>query len=616
MIASINAFVSGLRCPPQLPIRPGFAKRNATMPHAPRPALKTASPARFGGWRALFPPAQWLPAYQAKWLSHDAIAGLTLAAYSIPVSLAYATLAGLPPQYGIYGYLVGGLFYSLFGSSRQLAIGPTSAISMLVGVTVADMAGGDPARFVSIAALTAMLVGVMCVVAWIFRLSSLVNFISETILLGFKAGAALTIALTQLPKLFGVKGGGEQFFERISVLAGQLSDTNVAVLSVGLVALALLLMGEKFLPGRPVALLVVVMSIILMSITPLAAMGFKVVGALPQGLPAFHAPALRVRDVDGIIPLAFACLLLSYVESVSAARAIAQANGDEIDPRQELLGLGAANLAAGLFQTYPVAGGLSQSSVNDKAGAKTPLSLVIASATIGLCLMFLTGLLANLPNVVLAAIVLIAVKGLIDIRELRHVWRVSRHEFFVAMIAFTAVLLLGILKGVIFAMLVSMLLLVRRAAHPHVAILGRIPGTHRFSDIERNPDNEPIRGALVFRVEASLLYFNADHVRTTLRSRIRSAAEPLGLVICDLSTSPFVDLAGARMLATLYPELQAAGIRLRLVGAHAGVRDILRAEGLEEQLGYFGRRLSVADVIDEWLNAASTGSTPPSCTNG
>lgn len=584
------------------------------MTDTPRAEGKTAQLARVAGWRAVFPPAQWLPAYQAKWLKHDTIAGLTLAAYGIPVSLAYATLAGLPPQYGIYCYLVGGLFYALFGSSRQLAIGPTSAISMLVGVTVADMAGGDPARFASIAALTALLVGGMCIVGWILRLSSLVNFISETILLGFKAGAALTIALTQLPKMFGVQGGGEQIFERIAVLVGQLPDTNIAVLGFGLVAIALLLLGEKFLPGRPVALLVVVASIILMSITPLAALGFKVVGALPQGLPAFHVPALRVRDVDGVIPLSFACLLLSYVESVSAARAIAQANGYEIDSRQELLGLGAANLAAGLFHAYPVAGGLSQSSVNDKAGARTPLSLVVASVTIGLCLMFLTGLLANLPNVVLAAIVLVAVKGLIDIRELRHVWRVSRYEFFVAMVAFAAVLLLGILKGVIFAVLVSMLLVIRRAAHPHVAILGRIPGTRRYSDMERNPDNEPVPGVLLFRVEASLLYFNADHVRSILRPRIRSAAEPLRLAICDLSSSPFVDLAGARMLSALHAELQAAGIRLRLVSAHARVRDILRAEGLEDQVGYFGRRVSVADVMDEWLDTTGTSTTTPSGT--
>jgi sulfate permease, SulP family len=556
------------------------------------------SPVR--GWRAAFPPAQWLAAYRPQWIRHDAIAGVTLAAYGIPVSLAYATLAGLPPQYGIYCYLVGGLFYALFGSSRQLAIGPTSAISMLVGVTVAGMANGDPARWADIAALTALIVAAMCVVAWLLRLSSLVNFISETILLGFKAGAALTIAMTQLPKLFGVKGGGDGFFERIVVLWGQLPNTNLAVLAFGLVALAVLLLGERFLPGRPIALLVVATSIIVLSVTSLANLGFNVVGALPTGLPNFRLPGLRVRDVDGVIPLAFACLLLAYVESVSAARALAQAHGDEIDPRQELLGLGAANLGAALFQAYPVAGGLSQSSVNDKAGARTPLALVFASVTIAFCLVYLAGLLANLPNVVLAAIVLVAVKGLINITELRHVWRVSRYEFAVSMVAFAAVLLLGILKGVIVAVLVSLLLLIRRAAYPHVAFLGRIPGTRAFSDIGRNPDNEAVPGALVFRTEASLFYFNVEHVRDAVWARIRSATEPPKLVICDLSISPVVDLAGARMLALLHKELRAAGITLRLVAAHASARDLLRAERLEESVGYFGRRISVADVVDEF----------------
>jgi sulfate permease, SulP family len=534
---------------------------------------------------------------------------VTLAAYGIPVSLAYASLAGLPPQYGIYCYLIGGLFYALFGSSRQLAIGPTSAISMLVGVTVADMAQGDPGRWASIAALTAVVIAVMCVLAWLLRLSSLVNFISETILLGFKAGAALTIAVTQLPKLFGIKGGGEHFFERIVILGGQLPDTKLAVLAFGLAALAVLLLGEKFLPGRPVALFVVVISIIVLSVTPLTDLGFKVVGALPQGLPEFRLPGLRVRDVDGVIPLAFACLLLAYVESVSAARALAQANGYEIDPRQELLGLGAANLAVGFFQAYPVAGGLSQSSVNDKAGAKTPLALIFASVTIGLCLMYLTGLLSNLPNVVLAAIVLVAVKGLINIGELRHVWRVSRLEFSVSMVAFAAVLPLGILKGVLVAVFVSMLLIIRRAAHPHVAFLGRIPGTRSYSDIGRNPDNETVPGVLVFRVEASLLYFNVEHVRDAVWQKIRSTTGALKLVVCDLSTSPVVDLAGARMLAALHVTLEAMGMRLRLVAAHAAVRDILRAEGLEERVGYFGRRVSVADVIDELQGCTGAGAS-------
>ena len=559
------------------------------------------------GWRAAFPPAQWLATYRPQWLAQDAIAGVTLAAYGIPVSLAYASLAGLPPQYGIYCYLVGGLFYALFGSSRQLAIGPTSAISMLVGVTVAGMAQGDPGRWADIAALTALVMAAMCVLAWLLRLSTLVNFISETILLGFKAGAALTIALTQLPKLFGVKGGGEHFFERLVILGGQLPDTNLAVLAFGLAALAVLLLGEKLLPGLPVALVVVVISIIVLSVTPLGDLGFNVVGALPQGLPDFHAPGLRVRDVDGVIPLAFACLLLAYVESVSAARTLAQANGYEIDPRQELLGLGAANLAAAFCQAYPVAGGLSQSSVNDKAGAKTPLALVWASVTIGLCLMYLTGLLSNLPNVVLAAIVLVAVKGLINTGELRHVWRVSRFEFSVTMVAFAGVLLLGILNGVMVAVVVSILLLIRRAAHPHVAFLGRIPGTRIYSDIERHPDNEAVPGALVFRVEASLLYFNVEHVRAAVWEKIRSTTGALKLVVCDLSTSPVVDLAGARMLATLYGTLEAMGMRLRLVAAHAAVRDILRAEGLEELVGYFDRKGSVADAIDELQGGTGAG---------
>ncbi len=576
------------------------------MPDVQSPTRNSAIAPPPSGWRAAFPPAQWLPGYRPQWLAHDAIAGITLAAYAIPVSLAYASLAGLPPEVGIYCYLLGGLFYALFGSSRQLAIGPTSAISRLVGVTIAGMAGGDPARWAAIAALTAIVIAAMCLIAWLLRLSALVNFISETILLGFKAGAALTIALTQLPKLFGVEGGGEHFFERLAILGTQLPETNLIVLGFGLVVLAVLLFGEKFLPGKPVALAVVIASIVVLSVTSLADAGLKVVGALPSGLPELKLPGLRVRDVDGVIPLAFACLLLAYVESVSAARALAQKNGYEIDPRQELLGLGAANLAAGLFHAYPVAGGLSQSSVNDQAGARTPLALVFCSIAIGLCLLFLTGLLANLPTVVLAAIVLVAVKGLVNVAELQQVWRVSRFEFIVSMVAFSAVLLLGILNGVLTAVLITMLLLIRRAMYPHVAFLGQIPNARAYSDMERNPENRPIPGVLIFRCEASILYFNLQHVRDTLWARIRAASEPVKLIVADLSTSPIVDLAGARMLATLHGDLAKAGITLRLVGAHGAVRDMLRAEGVEDRVGYFGRRASLADVIDEFGRGART----------
>lgn len=558
-----------------------------------------AAPA--GGWRAAFPPAQWLPAYQVGWLPRDAIAGVTLAAYAIPVSLAYALLAGLPPQCGIYGYLAGGLFYALFGSSRQLALGPTSAISILIAPTMtAAMAGGDPARALDLAALTALLMAGLSILAWVLSLSSLMNFVSETILLGFKAGAALTIAMTQLPKLFGVKGGGEHFFERIAVLAGQLPDTRFTVLAFGLVALALLLGGEKLLPGRPVALVVVVLSIVALSATPLAGLGLPVLGDVPRGLPEIRVPSLHLRDIDDVLPLAFACLLLAYVEGVSAARTLADRHGEAIDARQELLGLGVANVAVAFAQGYPVAGGLSQSSVNDKAGAQTPLALVFASIAIGLCLVYLAPLLHNLPSVVLAAIVLVAVKGLFDIPQLRALWKASRYEFGVAMIAFAGVLALGILKGVMLAAIASLLLLIRRVAHPHVAFLGRIPGTRGLSDMERNPDNEPVPGVLVFRVEAALLYFNVEHVHDVVMAKVRTASEPVRLVVCDLSTTANIDLAGARMLAKLHAQLKEAGIALRMASAHAAARDILRGQGLEERVGYFGRRVTAVDVLDEF----------------
>jgi SulP family sulfate permease len=548
---------------------------------------------------AVFPPLQWLPSYERSWLKKDAIAGVTLAAYAIPVSLAYASLAGLPPQFGIYCYLVGGLGYALFGTSRQLAVGPTSAIAMLVGTTVAGMAGGDPARWAAIAALTAFVVAVLGMLAWLLRLSGLVSFISETILTGFKAGAALTIAMTQLPKLFGVPGGGDFFFERVWILAGQLGQTNAIVLAMGLAAICLLLLGEKFFPGRPVGLAVVVLAICAVAIAGLAQYGVAIVGALPASLPHLTWPSLRLRDVDGVLPLAAACFLLGFVESVSAARTLAAKHGYEINPRQELLGLGAANLLAAFGQGFPIAGGLSQSAVNDKAGARTPLALVFASLAIGICLVYLTNLLYDLPTVILAAIVLVAVKGLIDVNALLHLWRVSRFEFTIAMVALVGVLLLGILKGVLVAVVVSLVVLLAAAARPHVAFLGRIPGTRRYSDSERHPDNEEIPGVLIFRVEASLLYFNVDHVQGCVRDRINAIQLPR-LVVCDLSNSPYVDVAGADMLADLHADLHARGSQLRIVEARAKARDLLRAVGLEEQVGYLGRHMSVEQALTEF----------------
>ena len=549
-------------------------------------------------WLWWFPPARWLAEYRAAWLLGDVVAGITLAAYAIPVSLAYAGLAGLPPQVGIYGYLLGGLGYALLGSSRQLAIGPTSAISLMIAGTVGAMAEGDAQRYAQIASLVAFTVTALCLFAWLLRLSVLVKLISDSILVGFKAGAGLTIAMTQLPSLFGVKGGGHNFFERAFLLAGQLGQTQYLVLIVGVIAIGLIVFGERLLPGKPVALGVVTLSIIAATLLGLPALGVPTTGEIPAGLPSLAGPALRLRDVEGIVPLAAGCLLLAYIEGVSAARTFAAKHGYPLDPRQELLGIGAANLAAAFGHGYPVAGGLSQSAVNDKAGARTPLALVFASLTLGLCLLFLTGLLENLPKAVLAAVVLTAVYGLLDFPALIRMWRVSRLDFLAAAIALGAVLLLGILQGILLAALASILLLLARVSRPHVAFLGRVPGANSYSDLTRHPENEPLPGVIIFRPEASLIYVNADSVLETVLSRLHQAAPSvIRLIVCDLSAAPYLDLAGSRMLHELHAELASRGITLRVVGAHGSARDLLRADGVEQKIGGLDRTATLEAVL-------------------
>ena len=545
------------------------------------------------------PVLSWIKNYSNKDLRFDFIAGLTLAAYGIPVSLAYATLAGLPPQYGIYGYLIGGLFYTLLGTSKQLAIGPTSAISMVIGATIATMAEGDVQRWVDIASLTALVFGVLAIIAYVLRLSGIINFISETVLVGFKAGAALTIGMSQLPKLFGIQGGGESFFERIVSIVFQISNLNITVFLFGIAAILVLILGEKFLPGKPIAIIVVVISIVLISVTSLQSLGLNTVGVIPNGFPEFHLPNLRFRDVDGVLPLAIACFLLSYIESVSSARTLAQLNGYKINPQQELLALGVANIAVALGQGYPVAGGLSQSAVNDKAGAKTPLSLIFASIAIAFCLLFLTEYLQNLPNVILASIVLVAISGLFDFKEMKHLYNVDKKEFFVAMIALFGVLIFGILKGVLLASIVTLVLLIKETSNPNVASLGRIPGTRRYSDIERHPDNEIIPNILIVRIEASIFYFNIENIKDNIWIKINQSKSPISSVIIDMSSSPSIDIAGLRFLRQLFLELKEKGVTLKIAEARSEVRDVLRIEKLDLLFGPISRFDSVDELVIE-----------------
>ena len=547
--------------------------------------------------RSALPVLQWAPQYQKQWLRLDFVAGLTLAAYAIPVSLAYASLAGLPGEAGLYCYLLGGVAYAAFGTSRQMAVGPTSAISILVGASLGSIASGDTGRQVQLAMATAVLVAVISVLAWLFRAGNIINFISETVLSGFKVGAGLVIISTQLPKLFGLSTGGSNFFSRIWHLAQHLGQTNLPSLGVGAGALALLILGEWLLPRRPVALFVVVLSIVFMSVIPMAGLGVKTIGSIPAGLPHLSWPLVAKNEVDDLLALALGSFLLAYVEGISVARTFALKHGYEIDADQELLALGAANLASGLGHGYPLAGGMSQSAVNEKGGAKTPLALAFASLGVGAVLLFLTGLMKNLPDPVLAAVVFMAVKGLILPKELRQIRWVSKSEFRIAMVAMLGVLILGILHGVLLAAVLSILVLLRRASHPRVLLLGRLPGSDSFVDVSRYKEHELVPGVLIFRIESGLFYFNVQNVKAKILSQA-GAYPGLKLVILDLSTSANIDLAAGRMLNNLHRELRARGANLKLAEVRGEVRDLLQAEGLQEQIEGIAERVGVAALVE------------------
>lgn len=415
---------------------------------------------------------------------------------------------------------------------------------------------------------------------------------------GFKCGVALFIASTQLPKLFGFHGEHGSFWENSGHFFQHLGETNPAALTIGGMALGLLILGKIFLKHKPVALFIVIGGILASSWLGLEARGVKLLGDVPHGLPQIGLPAIQWADLNHLLPLAFACFMLGAVETAAIGRMFTARHGGRLDANQEFLALAAANLASGLGRGFPISGGMSQSLVNEGGGARTPLSGALAAGIILVVVLFFSQVLRALPQPVLAAIVLMAVAGLFQASELKHLWHSSRSEFVVAGAALLGVLSSGLLRGVMIGAFISLVQLLRRASRPHVAFLGRIPGTRRFSDRERHPDNELIPGVLIFRPEANLVYFNVDSVRDTISDRVRAESPPPRLVILDLSAAPHVDLQSAHTLGNLADELTAAGIKVQVVETRSAVRELLRQERLDARLGGIDRFTTVADVVD------------------
>ena len=564
---------------------------------------------------------EWVRTYRRDWLRGDVVAGLTVGAATIPAALAYAQLAGLPAVHGLYASVVPALLYAALGSSRHLQIGPGSTLSILVAASLSGLlVGTEPGEAVALAALLALISGAMLVAAGLLRLGFIADFLSSPVLTGFTAGAALLIISSQLPKLFGVSIEADGFFETIWDTAGALDDANGPTVAISAATIAALLVMKRWLPTLPASLIVVVIGITVVALADLTAEGVAVVGEIEAGLPGPVIPDLgRTGDLFGA---ALAVSLLIYVETIAVSREFSAKHGYRIDANRELIASGSANLGAGVFQGFSVDGSFSQSALNDASGARTQMAGVVTALLVAVVLVGFTGLLADLANAVLGAIIIVAVLGLINIHEMRRLYRVqrpgpgwdglpARADFGAAIITFAGTLVLGILEGVLIGISMALLALLYRATRPNVAVLGESPEWGTYRDISRMPGSKTHDGLLIVRWSAELFFANAGHFRDQLQTLIADAVEQEGAVravLLDASAITNIDVTGADTLAGLAADLEAEDRVLLIARARGPVRDMLAAAGLDRAIpeghrfesvrdgaAYFERRLAGRD---------------------
>jgi high affinity sulfate transporter 1 len=526
-----------------------------------------------------------LRGYDRGWLRGDLVAGLTVWAVLVPEALAYATIAGVSPVVGLYAAPGALIFYAAFGSSRHLVIGPMAATAALSAAAVADLSPAGANEFAELTVTLAITVGALALIAGLARLGFLANFISEPVLKGFIVGLALTIIVGQVPKLLGVEKEGDDFFDQLWHLLGNLGGTSGLTLLVGLASLVLVVVLKERAPRVPGSLVVVLAGILAVKLFDLDAHGVSIVGTIDSGLPSLGLPDVGWRDYLDLAPAGVGVMLVGFAEGLGAAKTYASRNHYEVDANRELLGLGAANVAAGLSSGMVVNGSLSKTAVNGSAGARSQVSGIVVAVLTVVTLLFLTGLFESLPEATLAAVVIAALVELVDVRALRELYRVrtnvlgkvaARPDFVAALAALFGVLVFDTLPGLFIGIGVSLLLLVYRASRPHVAVLGRAPGTEaQWTDLERHPENEQVPGVVVLRPESGLFFANADWVR----SHIRAHAEHARAIVLDSESMPYVDVSAVRMLAELTEDLERRGVRLLVARNLGQVRDVVRRSG-------------------------------------
>jgi sulfate permease, SulP family len=533
-------------------------------------------------------PFSSLRGYQREWLRSDAVAGLTVWAVLVPESLAYGALAGASPVVGLYAVPGALILYAAFGSSRHLVTAPMSATAALSAGAIAQFVTGGGTNAAALTAAVAIATGIAAVLAGVLRLGFVATLISEPVLKGFIIGIALTIIAGQLSKLLGIHGlHAGNFFETIWTLIKHLGDAHGASVAVGLSSLALILVLEHFAPRIPAMLVVVVFGIVVVKAFNLEDHGVEIVGKVPSGLPKFGLPDVAAKHYLVLGRDALAIMLLSFVEGLAAAKGFAAKGGYELDANRELIGLGAANLGSGLSGGMVAGGSVGKTAVSGGAGARTQLSGIVAAALVVVTLLFLTGLFKDLPEPTLAAIVIGAVVGLVDIAAMREIWGVrgrelirvsglpvaARPDFIAAVAALFGVLIFEALPGLFIGLAISLLLLLFRTSRPHLAVLGRIPDTNVWADVDRHPDLEPAAGVLVVRPESGLFFVNADNIHHALRRLV--AEQHLDAVVLDLESVPGIDMTAVEMLHQVRAELEAASITLYVTRDIGQVRKVL-----------------------------------------
>ena len=546
----------------------------------------------------------WLTEYRHEWLRPDIFAGLTTGAVVVPKAMAYATVAGLPVEVGIYTAFVPMIVYAVLGTSRPLSVSTTTTLGILTGAQLAAVAPtGDPAQLLAATATLTVLVGVMLLAAALLRLGAIASFISEPVLTGFKAGVGLVIVLDQLPKLLGLHLDKGSFLENLVALIRHLPQTSLATLAVGAAMLVILVALERFAPRTPAPLAAMAVGSAAAAMLGLQTFGVETVGEIPLGLPAYTAPSLAL--VEQLWPGALGIALMSFTESIAAARAFAGRDEPRPDPDRELVATGLGNVAGGLFGAMPAGGGTTQTAVNRSAGARSQLAGLVTAGVSLATLLLLAPLIELMPQATLAAVVIVYSIGLIDPAEFRAILRIRRMEFVWAAVAFAGVVLLGTLKGIVVAVIVSLVALSYQAAHPRIYVLGRKPGTDIFRPVSpEHPGDETFPGLLIVRPEGRLFFANAQHVGDQLMSLIERDRPQV--VALDCSAIPDIEYSALKLLIEAEERLRAQGILLWVVRLNPEARQMVERSPLWETLGRERLFLNMETAVDHYVAHLST----------